>query len=167
MIKFKTILVATDFSEPSAKALEYGREMARTFGGALHVLHVVDDLFSHSGAEMGVGVSYAGLQQELENAARADLDRIVREDDRRELNARAVLLTSPSPAAAIASYARDAEADVIVIGTSGRTGLSRFMMGSVAERVVRLAPCPVLTVRHPEHEFLVPDALQVVARAGE
>jgi nucleotide-binding universal stress UspA family protein len=166
MIRLKTVLVATDFSEPSAKALDYGRALARTFGATLHVLHVVENALAYSGADMGAGVAYASLQQELEEAARAQLNKAVRDDDRRELNARTALLTSSSPALTIASYARDTEADVIVIGTHGRAGLSHLLMGSVAEKVVRLAPCPVLTVRHAEHEFVLPDALEVVVKTA-
>jgi nucleotide-binding universal stress UspA family protein len=55
--------------------------------------------------------------------------------------------------------------DIIILGTHGRGALAQLFVGSVAERVVRTAPCPVLTVRHPEHEFVLPDALQTVARA--
>ena len=61
-------------------------------------------------------------------------------------------------------YAKEANIDLIVMGTQGRGGLAHLVMGSVAERVVRTAPCPVLTVRHPEHEFIAPDAMQAVAR---
>jgi nucleotide-binding universal stress UspA family protein len=68
-------------------------------------------------------------------------------------------------ARAILEYARDAHVDAIVVGTHGRGKLAQLFMGSVAEKVVRYAPCPVLTVRHPEHEFVLPDALQTVAHA--
>jgi nucleotide-binding universal stress UspA family protein len=74
-------------------------------------------------------------------------------------------MTSGSPAYAIVDYAREYDIDLIVMGTHGRGALAQLMMGSVAERVVRIAPCPVLTVRHPEHEFVQPDTLLVVARA--
>jgi K+-sensing histidine kinase KdpD len=69
-----------------------------------------------------------------------------------------VLDTSDQPAEAITRYATSEDVDLIVMGTQGRSGLSHLLAGSVAERVVRHAPCPVLTVRHPEHEFVVPDA---------
>ena len=62
-------------------------------------------------------------------------------------------------------YATEHGIDLIVMGTHGRKALGHLLVGSVAERVVRAAPCPVLTVRHPEHEFLVPDALVAVAKA--
>jgi nucleotide-binding universal stress UspA family protein len=69
-----------------------------------------------------------------------------------------------TPAAEIAKYAKLAAIDVTILGTHGRSGVSHVLMGSVAEKVVRIAPCPVLTVRHPEHEFIAPDALQTVAQ---
>jgi len=79
-------------------------------------------------------------------------------DDRNALHARAVLETSDEPADAIVSYAKQAEINLIVMGTHGRDGLAHLLVGSVAERVVRSASCPVLTVKHPEHEFIIPDA---------
>ena len=81
------------------------------------------------------------------------------------MKAKPVLLISSSPAIAIAEYAEESQADLIVMGTHGRNGVTHLLMGSVAERVVRIAPCPVLTVRHPEREFVVPDALVAVATA--
>jgi nucleotide-binding universal stress UspA family protein len=82
-------------------------------------------------------------------------------EDRRELRARPIVLTETTPAAGIVAYAKEQQVDLIVMGTHGRHGWSHVMMGSVAEKIVRTAPCPVLTVRHPEHEFIVPDAIQV------
>ena len=76
-----------------------------------------------------------------------------------------MLITSNAPAVAIVDYARRERIDLIVTGTHGRGAVAHLLMGSVAERVVRTAPCPVLTVRHPEHEFVVPDALVAVAKA--
>jgi nucleotide-binding universal stress UspA family protein len=81
------------------------------------------------------------------------------------LPTRQVLLSSHAPASTIVEYARQEGIDLIVTGTHGRGGVAHLLMGSVAERVVRTAPCPVLTVRHPEHEFVIPDALVAVAKA--
>jgi hypothetical protein len=67
---------------------------------------------------------------------------------------------------AIVNQAKEAEIDLIVMGTHGRGGFGHLLMGSVAEKVVRSAPCPVLTVRHPEHEFVLPDALVAIARSA-
>lgn len=162
MIAIKNVLVATDFSEPSATALEYGRAIARTFNASLHVVHVVEDLVLRGMLADAAPANYAELLEELEGAGRRQLESTIREDDRRELGAQTTLLTFVAPARGIVEYAKNANIDLIVVGTHGRGAWSQVVMGSVAEKVVRTAPCPVLTVRHPEHEFLVPDALQVV-----
>lgn len=161
MIKLEHVLVATDFSEPSQTAMEYGRTLARTFGATLHVIHIVENVFLRTAAgEFGVAEAGA-VMQSLEDAARKQLENAVTEDDRRELGARTALLSANSAPIGIVSYAKEQGISVIVIGTHGRGALSKLLMGSVAERVVRTAPCPVLTVHYPEREFLVPDALQV------
>jgi nucleotide-binding universal stress UspA family protein len=164
VISIKNILVATDFSDLSDAALMYGKDFARSYGAVLHVVHVANDLASGvSAIPMAVAPDVGTLQMQLEADARRLLDDLLTEEDRRVLRARPVLLTSPLPAETIVSYARDAMIDFIIIGTHGRTGLSRLLLGSVAEHIVRLAPCPVLTVRQPERDFLRPDALEKVA----
>jgi len=163
VIQLKHVLVATDFSPASDVALGYGRELARQFNATLHVLHVVDELATHVMSPSTASLNLGQLQQALEAEGRAALDSLLTDDDRATLSARAVLVTAHNPAAAILSYAKEHVIDVIVLGTHGRSGVAHMLMGSVAERVVRSAPCPVLTVRHPEHEFVRPDALQAVA----
>ena len=165
MITLKRVLVATDFGEAADAALLYGRELARTFGASLDVLHVADNVFAHAVGVEGFVTTYPAVQSDIEDAARAQLDRLVSDEDRATLGARAVLRVSATPAIEIVRYAKDAGADLIVIGTHGRGAVAHLLMGSVAERVVRTAPCPVLTVRHPEHDFVLPDALVAVARA--
>ena len=164
MILIKHVLVATDFSEPSDAALDYGRELARTFTATLHVLHVADQVTFQYGVE-GYSTMLPELQQDVEAAARKQLEGLITEEDRTTLHAEPVVVTAASKAAAIVGYASQHRMDLIVIGTHGRGAVSHFLMGSVAERVVRTATCPVLTVHHPEHEFVIPDALVAVARA--
>jgi nucleotide-binding universal stress UspA family protein len=164
MIKIANVLVATDFGEASESALAYGREFARTFGARLHVLHAVENPMMWAGPE-SAGVNLAELQADLEARARQQLDVLVTPEDRTQLGAQVVMRTGNSPAFEIAGYAKEAGIDVIVMGTHGRGRMAHLLMGSVAEKVVRIAPCPVLTVRHPEHEFILPDALQVVEKA--
>lgn len=160
MIALQNILIATDFGEPAGAALAYGRKLARTFGGTLQVLHVFEGVSTR-----GIGVAYFGnppdVQRHFEESARKRIEAFLTEEDRRDLGARAVVLDSNETALAIVNYARSARIDLIVIGTHGRSGVSHVLMGSVAEKVVRMAPCPVLTVHHPEHEFIVPNALPV------
>jgi nucleotide-binding universal stress UspA family protein len=163
MIKITNVLVATDFSDASESALNYGREFARTFGARLHVLHVVENAVMWAGGE-AVGVDFPRLQAELEAGARNTLDRLVTAEDREQLRAIIALRSGSSPAFEIAGYAKAEDIDIILMGTHGRGVMRQLLMGSVAEKVVRIAPCPVLTVRHPEHEFIQPDAIEA-ARA--
>jgi nucleotide-binding universal stress UspA family protein len=163
MIRMQNILVATDFSDTSQAALDYGRELARGFHATLHVLHVTDLVYAQywGGA---YDLAIPELQGEIEAAERKELDQLLTDVDRNQLHAKAVLRTAMSAPAAIVDYATERQIDLIVMGTQGRGVISRVIVGSVAERVVRTAPCPVLTVHHPEHEFIQPDALVTVAR---
>ena len=159
MIKIAKVLVATDFSETSEAALKYGREFARMFSARLHVLHVVENTVMWVGPE-AAGFDYARLQADLEASARERLNGVVTSEDREQLNAVGAIRLGTSPALDIARYAKAEGIDMIVMGTHGRGMIGQLLMGSVAEKVVRIAPCPVLTVRSPEHEFILPDALQ-------
>ncbi len=164
MMTLKNILVATDFSRPSDAALAYGRALARSFGATLHVVHVVGNISTLAYGADAYAISTPEMQQELEDAARKQLAELLIDNDPAPLPTRQVLLTSNAPASAIVDYAGRQHIDLIVTGTNGRGGMAHLLMGSIAERVVRTAPCPVLTVRHPEHDFVVPDAL--IAAAG-
>lgn len=159
MVAIKHILVATDFSEPSGVALAYGRDLARTYNARLHVLHVVEDVMLRYTPE--VGVIGTDLQKDLDALARRQLDALVRDDDRRELGAVAVIRRGINSADAIVAYAKENPIDLIVTGTHGRGTVQHLLMGSVAERVVRIAPCPVLTVHAHERDFIVPDAISL------
>jgi len=103
------------------------------------------------------------LQIEIETSARRQLDELVTANDRARLRCNGAVVTSTNPAAAIVDYAGRSAVDLIVMGTHGRGAVAHLLLGSVAERVVRTAPCPVLTVRHPEREFVLPDTLIAAA----
>jgi nucleotide-binding universal stress UspA family protein len=158
VIAIKNVLVATDFSDAAAAALNYGRELARSYQATLHVLHVVDDMRWRYSLDMTPSLM-VGVQESLEEAARTQMNALVTDEDRRQLRAQASVQTALSTADAIVDYARTAGIDILVVGTHGRGGVQRLLLGSVAERLVRLAPCPVLTVRTKEREFIAPDAL--------
>jgi len=165
MITMKNVLVATDFGEASDAALAYGRTLAGRFGARLHVLHVAQNIYLNAfGAENFASIA-PRLQQELEDAARAELNERLIDSDKSGPPTEGVILTAASPAFTIVDYAREHDIDLIVMGTHGRGALTHFLMGSVAERVVRMAPCPVLTIKHPEHDFVQPDALAAAATA--
>ena len=161
MILLNSVLVATDFGDTSQTALTYGRNLARAFGAKLHVLHVTEPLL------VGAAEFYPqGLddREDVEEASKKRLEALLTADDRRMLHAKPVVRVSASVAEAIVEYAREAHVDVVVVGTHGRGPVSHFFLGSVAEKVVRTAPCPVLTVRRNEHEFVLPDPVPIHAR---
>lgn len=157
MIDLTTVLIATDFGASSDNALRYGRTLARTFGGTLHVLHVVDDVYGR-GLEAESMEFWPDAQHQAEEDAAKHLAERVTPDDSRRFGDRSVTMCSANPADAIVAYARKAGATLIVMGTHGADGAKRPGLGSVAERVVHAAPCPVLTVKDPETEFVKPDA---------
>ena len=149
MARITRVMVPTDFSAPADAALDYARDLAKQFGASIALVHVFDDPFT-SGAFVGDGtVMMPGeVREALENRAREELD------TRHAAHASALPGSSTAflmgpPAKCIVERAKVDKADLIVMGTHGRTGLGHLLMGSVAERVVRTAPCPVLTTRQP------------------
>jgi nucleotide-binding universal stress UspA family protein len=149
MNSFTRVLVATDFTASAAAALARAREIAAAFGASLDVLHVAPDLAAGVMSLQGFQEDLGRIQTETENAARQRIRRELTDEDRHQLSARAVVLTAPKPADAILGYARDEHVDLIVVGTHARGVVAHMLLGSVAERVVRQAHCPVLTVPAP------------------
>jgi nucleotide-binding universal stress UspA family protein len=160
MIALKRILVPYDFSETSAAAVRYGTALARNFGARLYFLHVGDRAQTQFETEFPIG-----LEGAVEDAVRERLLRIVTPQEKAELNPEFAVRPG-APAAEVVRYAQEAEIDLIVMGTHGRGFVGHVVMGSVAEKVVRTAPCPVLTVRNPNHGFLVPDAVKTSVAAA-
>jgi nucleotide-binding universal stress UspA family protein len=166
MMTLKRILVPTDFGEAADSALMYGRTLARAFGATLDVVHVTQDMRMASVAsEIAYAAVVADLQRDVDATAKKKLEQLLIDSDGSGPPTKSVILTSNAPAWAIVEYAQNENIDLIVMGTHGRKAVAHFLMGSVAEKVVRTASCPVLTVRHPEHEFVLPDTLVAVAKA--
>ena len=153
MIAVKNVLVAVDFGEASEAALTYARNFAWQFGARLHAIHVLENRFLRPMLNDPKAVETATWRELLDRLTLGD---------REGLSAIAVVRTSDDPADEIVRYAREQNIDLIVLGTHGRRGVERLLLGSVAERAVRAAACPVLTVRHPEHEFVVSDSKREV-----
>lgn len=146
MVALKKILVATDFSEPSRLAIETARSFAQAFQAELHLLHVVADLLHEPWVGYAPAVKFADLVEQFEARARVRLQGLVAPDDL--ARGRVVIATVVGhPADEILKYSVTHDIDLIVCGTHGRGGVDHMVMGSVAERIVRLARCPVLTVR--------------------
>ena len=139
------ILVPLDFSVPSERALGYATTLAAQFGATLRLLHVVEPLNAAALAGEGYLITLPELTDSMVKDARRRLA------DYRDIAPPGLVIetdvTMGPPATTIAEVARAQKCDLIVMGTHGRTGLAHLFMGSVAERVTRLAPCPVLTVR--------------------
>lgn len=149
-VRIARILVPTDFSENGRKSLAYAIAMAKQFGATLTLLHVVQVNYAYG--EMGA-IDYAALERDLRTGSKKQLEALVAECGAAGVKATA-LVREGSPARAIAEVADSEEADLIVISTHGYTGLKHVLMGSIAEAVVRYAPCPVLVVRAHERDFL-------------
>ena len=143
----RRILVPVDFSDPSLQALDYAIEFGRRFKPELVVLHVLEPIYYPGPPDMyGPGYDMGLVYRELERAAREQLSRVAAPLQKKRLTVRTLLCVGTA-SHAIVDTAKRLRADLIIMSTHGRTGLSHVLMGSVAERVVRIATCPVLTVR--------------------
>jgi nucleotide-binding universal stress UspA family protein len=153
-IDIKRILLPTDFSDHSAAATWYAYEMATRFGAELHLLHALEVHLASTPA-FGMGLALPQYVQESRAAAEKALAGGL---DPQGSAVRKVVraVVEGSPKVEIVRYARTQQIDLIVLATHGRTGLAHVLMGSVAENVVRTAPCPVLTVRPEGHQFVMP-----------
>lgn len=152
MPQIRRILFPTDFSERAEAAWEYAQTVASAFNAEIHLLHVLQEPVTML-PESALAVAPPAVNMpELMEAAEQGLERISQSTSNSVTNRSVV---SGPPAEEIVRYARDAGVDLIVLGTHGRTGLAHVLLGSVAEKIVRKAPCPVLTVRSHGHEARV------------
>lgn len=152
VINLKRILVPTDFSEGARHALRYGLSFAREYKAELLLLHVVESVAAPYASDL-FPVPMAEVFQELSAYARGELDKLAEEVRGKGVSAR-TLVVQGKPSLEIMRVAREETADMIVLGTHGKGVLDQALFGSTTERVVRKAPCPVLTVRVSEHEFV-------------
>jgi nucleotide-binding universal stress UspA family protein len=151
-MEIKNILLPTDFSDKAKIALPFAIDLAKKYGAKLHVIHVFDEsafdpaFFSTSEdtASNYFEKVQAGFQKEIE--------KIFEGQDYGGVNIITVL-SNGNAFVKIIEYAKTNAVDLIVMGTHGRSGLSSIFMGSVTEKVIHKAHCPVLTVRHPDYEF--------------
>lgn len=152
MIRINRILYPTDFSDSSLHAAKYAQSFTSSYNAQLHALYVVepyDLMIDVEGVveEPTPADLLPGFQQRLADFCQEHLGGV------QSVVTRAV---SGRPFFEIIRYAKEQQIDLIVMGTHGRGILAHLLIGSVAEKVVRKAPCPVLTVRHPEHDFVMP-----------
>jgi nucleotide-binding universal stress UspA family protein len=151
MLPIKKILCPTDFSEPSYVGLMGANELAEQFSAELLLVHVVSPFHFYPSPEGAAGFNVSAYLEEMVNASQKSLDEVAKKRVSPHLAVRTVVLQG-NPADQIVHLAASEKADIIVVATHGWTGWRRFIFGSVAERVVRLASCPVLTVPAPEEK---------------
>jgi nucleotide-binding universal stress UspA family protein len=139
----KNYLVPVDFSKSSLAALNYAARLAKENGkGALTLVHVITD----STAPVPFYMRENFLEA-LDREARQKLDKLIKKKNLRSLKCRVIIVQASDAAKAAADEAKKRRVSMIVMGTEGRTGVNRFVSGSVAEKTVRYAPCPVLIVK--------------------
>lgn len=142
-MQFKQILVPTDFSPHAEKAFAVAKDMARAGGGKIHLLHVVEPAAAAPLALAGI-LPQGEMVERLEASARETLhDFVARNKGDLEVEG---LLAVGSPAVEVTRYAEKNKIDLIVTATHGRTGIAHALLGSVAERIVRMAHCPVMVI---------------------
>lgn len=152
MVRLKRILVPTDFSESAGNALRYGVSFAKEYSAELILLHVVETI-SLGYPSDPFPVSMNEVFQEILAHARGQLETLAQEVRGRGVVVREILAQGQPPSE-IVHVARTETVDLIVLGTHGKGVLNQALFGSTTERVARKAPCPVLTCRLSEHEFV-------------
>ncbi|MFC6865147.1 universal stress protein [Halomicroarcula sp. GCM10025817] len=156
---YERILVPTDGSVGSAHVALQAIDIAETYGATIHVVHVVDE-------SLRTLVGGQTDETELEDRGREVVDRVAGMARDHGIDVETAILHG-DPAQRIVAYADEMDADLIVSGTHGRSGVERRLIGSVAERLVRQARCPVMTVRLPETNVTVDDKDEAMAIARD
>ncbi len=152
-MEFKNILMTTDLSPYSLSAKDISLSLARKYRAKLYLLYVIDEMIF---VELEpYGIAYQDIQVTHREQAEQKLKEIVSGEEWKDIRCEPVIITG-NPFVEIIRFAKEKQIDVIVIGTHGRSGLSHILFGSTAERVIRKAPCPVLSVRISEHHFEMP-----------
>jgi nucleotide-binding universal stress UspA family protein len=151
VIQIKRILVPTDFSESAQHALTYGVSFAREYKAELILVHVVETLTVGYASDL-FPVPMAEVFEEISGYAKAEIAKIADAIRPKEVEVRE-LVVQGKPSAEITRIAKEESVDIIVLGTHGKGMLDQALFGSTAERVIRRAPCPVLTCQLHQHEF--------------
>jgi universal stress protein A len=147
MLPLKKILYPTDFSEASYEALNAANELTLVFSAELCLVHVVSPDVQTSPELAGSGL----ILEEIEALAENSLQEVVKQRVPKDLHTRQIVVLGEA-ADEIIRMSEEEKTDLIVIATHGQSGWQHLVFGSVAEKVVRLAPCPVLTIRAPHEE---------------
>ncbi len=161
MLKVRRILVGTDFSEHSDSALHYGRELASALGAELCLIHVLEEdmlavLPSIAQFVETEAFNLGRYRDEIVRGARAALENLAKGPSEQGIETSIELVEHGRAFVEIVKFARKWKADLLVLATHGRAGIAHALIGSTAEKVVRKAPCPVLTVKPQDQGFVAP-----------
>ncbi|MBN1446688.1 MAG: universal stress protein [Bacteroidetes bacterium] len=154
MPQITRIIVPIDFSEYSKKAFRYAIDFAQTFHAELVLVYVVEPIVYPADFSFGQ-VALPSMEHELFERGQEQLDTLIEKDVPQGIAARSVV-RSGKPFVEIIDVAKEEHAELIIIATHGHSGIEHVLFGSTAEKVVRKAPCPVLSIRSPEREFVMP-----------
>jgi universal stress protein A len=155
--EIKKVLVPIDFSDYSKSSLKYAVNFAKNFKASLILVYVVEPVIYPPDFSMGqIAIPAAGV--EMDKRAKEELDKLAEKEIPSDLNVKKIIKTG-KPFVEIIETAADEDADLIIIATHGHTGVEHILFGSTAEKVVRKAPCPVLTLREPAKGFRFKDAM--------
>ena len=152
VINLKKILVPIDFSDYSKNALKYAVPFAKQFDAEIFLIYVVEPTIYP--ADFGFGqVGFPNIENEMRKKGNEELEKLANEEIKGIVKWQ-IMVETGKPFSEINRIAKDKEIDLIIIATHGHSGIEHVLFGSTAEKVVRRAPCPVLTIRSPEREFV-------------
>ena len=156
--EIKKILVPIDFSDYSKNSLKYSVNFAKSFNASLILVYVVEPVIYPPDFSMGqIAIPAAGL--EMDKRAKEEMDKLAEKEIPSEVKVQKIVKTG-KPFIEIIETAVEEDADLIIIATHGHTGVEHILFGSTAEKVVRKAPCPVLTLREPAKGFRFKEAMK-------
>ncbi len=155
MIRFKRILFPTDFSSAAVHALDYAISLALEHEATLFLVHVIEEIGFNSPFTLSSFPSTLEYHHGMEERVKIELQKTISPQMKRQIEVQECLARG-KPFVEIVRLAKEKKADLIVIPTHCKPGPKHTHLGSTSERVVRLAPCPVLVVRHPDFEFVMP-----------
>ena len=155
-IELKRVLCPVDFSDNARHALDYAESLAASHGAEVRLVHIIQADVLAMATDPMLPEFDSRVLEDYSGACKRQLEEWTQQSQKRSQLTVDSEVRTGSAFLEIITAAKEWNADMIVMGTHGRSGLAHMMMGSVAEKVVRKAPCPVLTVKHPEHEFVMP-----------
>lgn len=154
MPQISRIVVPIDFSEYSKKAFRYAIDFAQTFGAEMILVYVVEPIIYPADFSFGQ-VALPSMEREIQDRSLEQLQVLIQKEVPAGIRARSTI-RSGKPFVEIIQLAKEEKADLIIIATHGHSGIEHVLFGSTAEKVVRKSPCPVLSIRSPEREFVMP-----------